>query len=810
MVWLLLGLALTTSLGCFGSDKKTDEQDQAEKQKVAEEKKKKDPLEIGPLLPIWGQELGEDALADPQPKILVKPGHWIPTRQSMRANVDDFVGTTTAQLIDSRQQPTALEHTRFRLQTTRPVVLAKGRVKGVEAELFVPEDGTGTHVRSRLLNRNTGSLVHQADPQLVKMPSYQYLLVVLAKEISRYGFLKVTDTVRAPWEEEYEEPSQSHYRVVLADASKEIPLSADMLTWSSMAYLVWDEVDLAQFAEDQQEALLDWLHWGGRLIINGPDSYDALRGSFLDEFLPAESTGTRLFTADDLHDWSEFWSERLRGERLSPVVVNRPWSGIRLEPRAGARELPGGGGLFYERDVGQGSIVISAVQLSQRDLINWPGFDGLLNAVLLRRPRRQFQEGVYGGLRVDWADYLDRRLDAHFTTGLRLFARDAATKANFLRTESSSQNRFDVQESAFVVTNDRPGGLASWGEFSPVSATSRESLTAAAGVQMPGAGFILACLAIYLVVLVPLNWMVFHSLGRVEWAWFAAPVIAIFGTIGVVRLAQLDIGFVRSQTEIALLELQGAHPRGLLSRFTALYSSLSTTYDIAFDDANTLATPFPISEEIQLRSADQKHDIVFEKHSDTALRGLVVSSNSTRMVHSEQMFALPGPLRLGLSSRNHPQVENRSGFDLQDVVVVRRYFSRSKEPSYEASWIGTLRDGSSTVLGLTPFSLEEDKIPFAEQRDLAEQSVRRERLNIDKLLQLAFRFPEADDPLNQRREEIRLVGRIDDVVPCLEIVPAASQIRGTTIVLAHLNYGEPFSPRPDLNSRDDVLSSTTE
>ena len=150
--------------------------------------------------------------------------------------------------------------------------------------------------------------------------------------------------------------------------------------------------------------------------------------------------------------------------------------------------------------------------------------------------------------------------------------------------------------------------------------------------------------------------MVFHTLGRVEWAWIAAPAIAVLGTLAVVRLAQLDIGFVRSQSEIALLELQGALPRGLLSRYSAFYSSLSTTYDVTFDQANTVATPFPVGEEVQRKIGDRQFDVSFEQHADTVLRGLAVSSNSTRMLHSEQMVELEGPLKLGMSSRNYPQV----------------------------------------------------------------------------------------------------------------------------------------------------------
>src|SRR4029077_7573477 len=124
---------------------------------------------------------------------------------------------------------------------------------------------------------------------------------------------------------------------------------------------------------------------------------------------------------------------------------------------------------------------------------------------------------------------------------------------------------------------DNPGGIGAWNDFSATAGAARLSLREAAGVEVPDAGLVVLCLAAYLVTLVPLNWLVFRSIGRVEWAWIAAPIIAIIGTWIIVQRARLDIGFVRSQTEIGILEQQPNHSRAHLSRYTALYTSLSTT-----------------------------------------------------------------------------------------------------------------------------------------------------------------------------------------------------------------------------------------
>ncbi len=45
---------------------------------------------------------------------------------------------------------------------------------------------------------------------------------------------------------------------------------------------------------------MDWLHWGGQLMVNGPDSLDLLKGSFLEPYLPATSGGSRKISAGDL------------------------------------------------------------------------------------------------------------------------------------------------------------------------------------------------------------------------------------------------------------------------------------------------------------------------------------------------------------------------------------------------------------------------------------------------------------------------------------------------------------------------------
>ena len=87
-----------------------------------------------------------------------------------------------------------------------------------------------------------------------------------------------------------------------------------------------------------------------------------------------------------------------------------------------------------ERFVGRGRVVVSAMQLSEREFVNWQGgFESLFNGGILRRPPREYRPGYYGELTLTWADpnLAKQRLDARLTTGLRSFSRDLGVDANY-------------------------------------------------------------------------------------------------------------------------------------------------------------------------------------------------------------------------------------------------------------------------------------------------------------------------------------------------------------------------------------------
>lgn len=795
--------------GCAPGGPQTPSAADAEKNDEQDAAQFEAPLELGVPTPLLSESLVD--VDDGKSLKLAKPGHWTATVQLMESTDADIDGVTRLRAVDARDRPIPLAHTRYQLTATRPAPLAKGQLRRIESEILVPPLADRPRIEATLSTRNGATLGGRRQARWAMMPAHQYFLVVLAKEAPRFAYLKATRSITAPYAAE-DEASAPNYRVALAEEGKQLPLPADALSWSGIAYVVWDDMDPERLTTDQQQALVDWLHWGGRLIVSGPNSLATLRNSFLARYLPADPGESQKVDAESLARFNEVWTQRDDGERIEALAPERPWIGIKLNVRSGARPLTGTTGLAYEMDVGAGSVVVTAISLTERELVNWSGFDSFLNGALLRRPRRLFDyetEGAWTGLQTTWEVDRRRTRDAHFTTPVRWLARDLGAVANAdpeaSPTVAVKAADTGAQRSAFAPAN-QPGGLGQWSDFGTVATAARDALVAAAGVRVPGAGFVIGCLAAYLAVLVPLNWAVFRALDRVEWAWIAAPILAVAGTVVIVQQAQLDIGFVRSHTEISLLELYGDYPRGHLSRFTGLYSSLSTVYDLEFDDHSAVAAPFPPRADYQPPIGDAPLVASLDKYDRPVLRGIATSSASTQLVHSEEMISLAGPIRLTMpgSDAHLLQVENHSGFDIADAAVVRRRVDEAGKSAYEACWIGKVAAGAVAMLHWSPLELEAGELPFAKERKQAAAVDPQRRLDVDGLLQLAFESPADDDPLQGRRDEYRLVARIDEPLPGSRSQPAASQKRGACVAVVHLRLGPPRETGPDVNSPQDV------
>jgi hypothetical protein len=318
-------------------------------------------------------------------------------------------------------------------------------------------------------------------------------------------------------------------------------------------------------------------------------------------------------------------------------------------------------------------------------------------------------------------------------------------------------------------------------------------------------------------------------IGRVEWAWVAAPLIAIVGAGAVIRLAQLDIGFARSRTELAILEVQGGYERAHVTRYTALYTSLSSSYTLTFDDPSALAMPFPSRPNTEYMP--NFTDVAFRRDKETSLVGVQVSSNSTGIVHSEHMLPLGTSAKIeetlvliGDDTKGF-SVRNTTDLVLRDVGIFRRVDVRGSgsAPAIEAAYLAKIEPPTTLSLRFSPLATSEPArgraypqvwlaewnktpifamAPAAQGGESADAAVPEQRIKLWRLARLAA------DRLRLLPGDVRLVGWTDQPLPGMRIRPAAPQNSTYTLVVAHLARGPLSRVRRDVNVAEDYADPT--
>lgn len=812
-----------------------------EKPKPTEKEKQATPLT--PLAPQPQEEFEFD---------YVKPRHWQLARERRKANDEDIPGgELVGTLIDTSSNPTRLENVPYEFQVSRRVSLAKGQAKYPEYQIYTTPERSLLW-NSQLRDGRSGSEYQQMSFPLTRLETQSYLLVILSPDATRFKNWRKLDTLRAPGPGGFE----NDFRIVIPALQKsEVPLPYQLLNWTTTAVVVWDNLDPSLLNAEQQTALIDWLHWGGVLVINGPTSMDKIKGSFLDtadknQYLPSDSFTSSEITPEQIDAVNSYWSVR-SNNAYGPapgtvkLKMTRPWSGLAIKPHKDAVKIPNTGELVLARNVGRGRVVVTAFNIKQKEFTDWPGMDCFINAVLLGRGPRVFTPVTGFSQDLSSPGYVARNVargsvvardeyDAYANSRLRILTRDwhaeglptgslaadlkggaaKATTANppesvtqeltmaeeyqrLIQAQNSpGMSDFDANYTQDVASLDQRTA-AGWSDDNPLASAARSALGEASGIKIPEVGFVAMMLVVYLGVLVVGNYGLFRVLGRVEWAWAAAPVIAIAGSLAVIKLAQLDIGFARSQTEVAVLECYPNHPRAHLTRYTGLYSSLSSTYELTYETSAAAAIPFPSQHDTKNKTTIGRVALS-QDDQETKLAGFQVLSNSSSMIHSEQMLELGGPITYAVKGQGGAGIGNRTKFDLEDAVL----FRKNAQGTLQWLWLGNMLRGTgssgvwvSSADGKLDalFSEHWKKYDTAAVSDLSPNQVAIPLKNM--LTTLA-----ADKSLHAN--EVRMIALISKQLDGLTVSPAAAQSdRSMTIVVLHAQPISIWQHQRDVNWR---------
>ncbi len=432
VLWSLAALMLVATVpGCSGcrnpliqrSDELRDIDDEEEGED--EEEKPKEDVEMLSAATVPGDDTSEG-----RPP-LAKPGHWTSVVHEIRANNFDIQAELRTASTDLHGAIYPVENTQFELFSSFPAALPKGQLKVFNTPYYIPSlpSGKSVYLNRELRAARGGGLIGLADRvSVLPLRDYQYFFLVLASEPDRYGYLKVLTSIESPnAEADLTLDRLLHYRVLLPQIDRFAPLPSHSLTWSAIAYLLWDDVDVGTVTVDQQEALLDWLHWGGQIIVSGPNSLAKLQGSFLDPYLPAKEERSMELEQEAIDELNEHWSivNRQTGEsRDLKMLPGSPLVGVRLSNHADAQVVPHTAGLVTERRVGRGRIVVTAFSLTDQAILRWQSYDSFFNACLLRRPPRAFESRDTIAHTTWLTSEPVKPTDSRLISGLRYFSRD--------------------------------------------------------------------------------------------------------------------------------------------------------------------------------------------------------------------------------------------------------------------------------------------------------------------------------------------------------------------------------------------------
>lgn len=816
-------MLLLPLLGCRGcnSDPQNTNQDPNAKNKNQKQRLVADELRTIP----FSSEITGNA---------VKPGHWYQTRHKLKANFGDESLVASMFDIDKQELPMPPWAQGIPLQFERNVSLAKGQEKTIELKVLQPDEfrqidpsgNTSTNVSlfTRYALRGLGSPILEESFLLKAMPEYQYDMLILSREVSPYTFWRGLDCIVWPLYEPDEKFRVTPHRIIDIPES-ELPNSIpnQLTTMTSISHIVLNDAMLGNLTTEQQSAILDWLYFGGTLILNGPDAIGSIENSFLRPYAPLQQTSTSLLSESMLDTLNNSWSLRFsKGERIPfanetlrekalqiPILNGSLATADDQKSPLPAQWVEQLEGLVAERFFGQGRVVMTTFPMTNPMFVNWPSYSALIHNGIFRKPPRIPSLGIEPLVEYD-GDLKGTEMSPIHNTRLRIWARDL--DATTMRNEAFIRSN-KIDEELQHPDHRKKIGFGAWNASSHLLLSITDALRESSGITVPMLSTVLKWLAAYLIVLVPINWLLFRLIGKLEYAWLAAPLIALAGVFVVARGVRLDVGFTRSQNTIQFLELHNHYPRGVLSSYHALYTSLTTNYQAVFSDntdnalnaVNSSGVLCPMPAHTIGRTANRARMLEYKVADEkgNGFHSFPVLSNTTGMLQSEEMVELSGSISITPTSNpqssdpaNSPlqwNVTNNSPLNLRHVAVL----GIDSQDQLQLGWVAAIPPNSNLSISPTP--------------QPNSQRASEQWLDIDDPA-IAYLLQDICKHYPLGRNEWIALGWIQENPSRLQITPASLQAQSKAIVLLHLTTASPapinhdvrlYAPTPEFNSTFD-------
>ncbi len=226
-----------------------------------------------------------------------------------------------------------------------------------------------------------------------------------------------------------------------------------------------------------------------------------------------------------------------------------------------------------EYSVGRGRVLMLAIDPNDPSLAKWAGIDTFVRRVLMRRPE---ETGAYqrvanqvarltplSGPDLSWVRFLSRDMETPKYPTTPIVEPPSPlndTSVRTIQTPATLDQDIDANPLSSPPPPQQP--VAAWADHEGLPRLSRDTLEEASGIKIPSALFVLKVVLAYVLILVPLNWLICRFVfNRRELAWVVVPLLSFGFAIGVERAAAYDIGYNSACDEIDVIESYGDYPR---------------------------------------------------------------------------------------------------------------------------------------------------------------------------------------------------------------------------------------------------------
>jgi hypothetical protein len=673
------------------------------------------------------------------------------------------------------------------------------------------------------------------------LPPSQMLMVILSKEsASQYAAWNRLPSL-IPATADREDPIaldlHRYYRLVLPEVADRPFLSPHPLSWTAISHIVWDGLPPEVLPVSHQQALLDWLHWGGQLVVIGGagPTFSIFRESFLGPYLPAEPTGeNKLLGEAELKPLAETYPPPVQPalamdpERAVPRISDQTWPTGRkylppspiqppegkpifvtgLRPLPGSSSIPLGEGspnlLAVEARVGRGRLTMLTINPNDPSLVTWPGLDTLIRRVILRRPEESLG-GIHQGSTLSARPVLE----GPDLSWYRITSRDAGAEADTVRWRGDGFARppsagdryyttapgqpqikvpgaapglppqppsFGSQGSSFSEAEEaalRRLGVAEWRDTTRLPRLCRDLLEQASGITVPSSRFVLKVILAYLLAVVPLNWLVCRLV--LKRRELAWIIVPLLALGFAIGVERVAAYDMGYDSACDEIDLLEVHG-GYTRAHVSRFASLYATGRAKYTisyPTEPTALALPFNNERSIGGEDVTTS-VWQSYPVPALQGFSVQPRSLAMFRGEQMLELTGSIAMRDSTSSRT-LANNSELELHDAVLVD--FAGSEQN--RETFLGTIGSGHSVALNLPASGSLPERINGLSGPD-----------PLPLLSELRRSWE--DRPENEG--ELRLVAWVPRPVGGEEFEPALDRHRGITVVIVHLRYGSPPSP----------------